>query len=126
MKHLYVCILFMLSMGISLAQSLPNQPVPPLDSLARLSQRYMNSNQADSLYSLMGAGFKQQISLDKLKEVLGQLGGQVGKWTSMEPRGMEGGVARYKAVFTMMPLDFYISRDKEGKIETFLFKPLQE
>lgn len=126
MTRLYVCILFMLSMGISLAQSLPNQPAPPLDSLARLSQRYMNSNQADSLYSLMGAGFKQQISLDKLKEVLGQLGGQVGKWVSMEPRGVEGEVARYKAVFALMPLDFYISQDKEGKIATFLFKPLQE
>lgn len=86
----------------------------------------MNSNQADSLYSLMGAAFKQQVSLDKLKEVLGQLNGQVGKWVSMESRGVEGGVARYRAIFAMMPLDFYISRDKKGKIETFLFKPLQE
>lgn len=95
-----------------------------LDSLAKLSQRFINNNQPDSLYTLMGEEFKKQVPLDKLKEVVGQITGQVGKWASLEPQGVTNGVARYKAVFALTPLDFYISQDKHGKIETFLFKPL--
>ncbi len=97
-----------------------------LNSLARQTQRYFNDNQVDSLYNLMGATFKQQISADKMREITAQLTGQLGKWTSLEPRGIKEGIARYKATFAMAPLDFYLSRDKEGKIETFLFKPFQE
>ncbi len=97
-----------------------------LNSLARQTQRYFNDNQVDSLYNLMGATFKQQISADKMREITAQLTGQLGKWTSLEPRGIKEGIARYKATFAMAPLDFYLSRDKEGKIETFLFKPYQE
>jgi hypothetical protein len=44
----------------------------------------------------------------------------------MEPKGVKDGVARYKATFALSPIDFYISQDKQGKIETFLFKPWQE
>ncbi|GAB3539749.1 DUF3887 domain-containing protein [Spirosoma fluminis] len=96
-----------------------------LDSLAKLSQRFMNTNQPDSLYALMGPGFRQQISLEKTKEVMAQLTSQLGKWVSLESRGMEGGIARYKATFALAALDFYVSQNKEGKIETFLFKPLE-
>ena len=71
----------------------------------------------------MGEDFKKQVPFDKLKEVMGQITGQVGKWTSLEPLGVTNGVARHKAVFALTPLDFYISQDKQGKIETFLFKP---
>ena len=98
---------------------------PKLDSLAKLSQRFINNNQPDSLYALMGDAFKQQISPDKMKEVTGGLSGQLGKWTEMESRGMKDGIARYKATFAIMPIDFYISQDKQGKIETFMFKPLE-
>lgn len=97
-----------------------------LDSLTKTAQRLLNNNQPDSLYALMGAAFKQQISPDKMKEVTGQLGNQLGKWLSSEPKGVKDGVARYKATFALAPIDFYISQDKEGKIETFLFKPWTE
>lgn len=107
------------------AQSAPADTAK-LNSLARQTQRYFNDNQVDSLYNLMGAAFKQQISADKMREVTAQLSGQLGKWTSLEPRGVQEGIARYKATFAMAPLDFYLSRDKEGKIKTFLFKPFQE
>ena len=125
MKKLLLSLLVGLWATTAYAQS-SSTPVtsPKLDSLAKLSQQFMNNNQPDSLYQLMGAAFKQQVSLDKLKEVMGQLTGQVGKWTSLEPQSVTNGIARYKAVFALMPLDFYISQDKQGKIETFLFKPL--
>lgn len=125
MKQLLFSLLVGLLAATASAQS-SSTPVtsPKLDSLAKLSQQFMNTNQPDSLYSLMGAAFKQQVSLDQLKQVMGQLTGQVGKWTGLEPQSVTNGIARYKAVFALMPLDFYISQDKQGKIETFLFKPL--
>lgn len=105
-------------------QSTTSSPeVAKLDSLAKLSQRLLNNNQPDSLYALMGSAFKQQISPDKMKEVIGQITGQLGKWVSSEPKGVKDGIARYKATFALAPIDFYISQDKDGKIETFLFKP---
>lgn len=114
---------------IAFAASGQTQPVPPvdskLDSLAKLSQRLINNNQPDSLYALMGDAFKHQISPDKMKEVMSQISGQLGKWTALESRGVTNGIARYKATFALAPLDFYISQDKQGKIETFLFKPLE-
>jgi hypothetical protein len=102
-----------------------NPEAARLDSLTKLAQRFMNDNQADSLYAIMGDTFKSQISADKLKEVMGQLTGQLGKWTSVESRGVNAGIARYKATFALAQLDFYISQDKQGKVETFLFKPLE-
>lgn len=97
----------------------------PLDSLTKLAQQFINNNQADSLYALMGDAFKQQVSRTKLQEVMGQLTSQLGKWTTTESRGIQDGIARYKAIFAIAPLDFYISRNKQGKVETFLFKPLE-
>ena len=125
MKYLLMLLLVSLWGHSASAQSV-GTPVtsPKLDSLAKLSQQFINANQPDSLYSLMGAAFKQQVSLNKLKEVMSQLSGQVGKWTGLEPQSVTNGIARYKAVFAVMPLDFYISQDKQGQIETFLLKPL--
>lgn len=99
---------------------------PKLDALTKLSQKYLNDNQPDSLYALMGESFKAQISADKMKEVSSQIIGQLGKWTAVEPKGVQSGVGKYKATFALAALDFFISLDKQGKIETFLFKPVTE
>ncbi|QKZ11743.1 DUF3887 domain-containing protein [Spirosoma sp. KUDC1026] len=99
---------------------------PKLDSLTKLSQKYLNDNQPDSLYALMAESFKAQISADKMKEVSSQLVGQLGKWTAIEPKGVQDGVGKYKATFALAALDFFIGLDKQGKIETFLFKPITE
>ncbi len=129
MKRLVCIFSFVL---LSLAASAQTQPPvsgianTKLDSLTKLAQRLLNNNQPDSLYALMGDAFKQQISPEKMREVTGQIVGQLGKWVSTEPRGVKEGIARYKATFTNAPLDFYISQDKQGKIETFLLKPLTE
>lgn len=126
MKYLIVCLSVCLVAQIVSAQTLPATPeAAKLDSLTKLSQRFLNNNQPDSLYALMGAAFRQQISPEKMKEVTAQLSGQLGKWISSESRGVQAGIARYKATFGLAALDFYISQDKEGKIETFLFKPLE-
>lgn len=124
MKRIVLISAGLLLFCIAKAQT-PAATNPTLDSLAKVSQRLINNNQPDSLYALMGSAFRQQVSADKMKEVVGQITGQLGKWTGLESRGVTNGIARYKATFALAPLDFYISRDKEGKIETFLFKPLE-
>lgn len=128
MKNLLFTICFVVLSLAALAQTQPAVSDPKaakLDSLTKLAQRFINNNQPDSLYAIMGDAFKSQISPDKMKEVTGQITGQLGKWTGIESRGMNAGIARYKATFALAALDFYISQDKQGKVETFLFKPLE-
>ncbi len=122
-----------LLMGFLLSANAQTATTPPaaspemikLDSLTKLSQRFLNDQKIDSLYALMGTAFKSQISLEKMKEVATQVNGQLGKWVSAEPQGIKDGVAKYKATFALATLDFFISRDTEGKISTFLMKPTE-
>lgn len=126
MKRIIFLCAFALASFPLVAQTTPSPATDAkLDSLAKLSQRLINNNQPDSLYVLMGDTFKKQVSPDKMKEVVSQITGQLGKWTALESRGVKEGIARYKAIFPIAALDFYISQDKQGKIETFLFKPLE-
>lgn len=125
MKRLAFLFAFALVAVAATAQTQPPAVDVKLDSLAKLSQRLINNNQPDSLYALMGEMFKKQVSPEKMKEVVGQITGQLGKWTALESRGVKDGIARYKATFPIAALDFYISQDKQGKVETFLFKPLE-
>ena len=101
----------------------PAPEMVKLDSLTKLSRRFLNEQKVDSLYALMGTAFKGQISLNQMKEVASQVSGQLGKWVAAEPQGIKDGVAKYKATFALATLDFYISRDAEGKISTFMMKP---
>ncbi len=131
MKRLFATATLL--MGLLVSANAQTATTPPttspemmkLDSLTKLSQRFLNDQKIDSLYALMGTAFKSQISLEKIKEVATQVNGQLGKCTSAEPQGIKDGVAKYKATFALATLDFYISRDTEGKISTFLMKPAE-
>ena len=124
MKRLTLLIAFCAVANIVSAQT-PALPTSDaiLDSLTKLAQRYLNAQQSDSLYALMGTPFKKEISADTMKAVSEGLNAQLGKWVSSEPTGVVNGVGSYKATFALMVLNFYISRDTDGKVETFLFKP---
>lgn len=119
-------LLGLISLATAQTTTMPTPASPEmmkLDSLTKLSQRFLNEQKIDSLYTLMGTAFKGQVSLDQLKQVATQVSGQLGKWTAAEPQGIKDGIAKYKATFANATLDFYISRDAEGKISTFLMKP---
>ena len=124
MKRLTFLLIFALFTFAVRAQTAPSTDAK-LDSLAKLSQRFINNNQPDSLYALMGDRFKQQISPDKMKEAIGQITGQLGKWTALEAQGVKDGIGHYKATFALAPIDFFISQNEQGKIETFMLKPQQ-
>lgn len=131
MKRFFATAALLIGLFVSANAQTTTKPAAPspemikLDSLTKLSQRFMNEQKVDSLYALMGTAFKGQISPEMMKQVASQVSGQLGKWTAAEPVGIKDGIAKYKATFTNATLDFYISRDTEGKISTFLMKPTE-
>ncbi|MFD1143937.1 serine hydrolase [Larkinella insperata] len=97
----------------------------PLDSLTETSRQYFNRQQNDSLYALMGDAFHAQLSAAQFSQISQGLKAQLGTWQSAEHRSIKDGVARYKATFEKGLIDFFISRDKAGKVHTFLFRPYE-
>ncbi|RAK02102.1 CubicO group peptidase (beta-lactamase class C family) [Larkinella arboricola] len=116
---------FFLLLLITLSSAAQTPETAPLDSLTETSRRYYNRQQPDSLYALMGDAFHGQISAAQFSQISQGLKAQLGTWQSAERRSVKDGVARYKATFDKGLIDFYISRDKAGKIHTFLFKPYE-
>lgn len=127
MKRILVTAALLIGAYAANAQTKATTPeTAKLDSLMKLSQRYVNAQQPDSLYALMGKDFKKQISLEQAKQITTQIHDQLGSWNSHELKSVTDGVAKYRAVFANAPLDVYISRDAEGKIYTFLFQPAKD
>ncbi|MEZ0612265.1 DUF3887 domain-containing protein [Fibrella sp. WM1] len=127
MKRLLATAALLIGTFAANAQTKATTPeTAKLDSLMKLAQQYINAQQPDSLYSLMGQEFKKQISLEQAKQINAQIHDQLGSWKSHELKSVTDGVAKYRAVFTNAPLDVYISRDAEGKIYTFLFQPAKD
>jgi len=89
-------------------------------------QRFINNEQADSLYNLMDANLKRQISSGQLNEFISDLIGQVGKWVSFEHQTSVNSVTEYRALFPLGVLRFYISQDTTGKIVQLSFVPESE
>ncbi len=119
MKKTYLLSLFVLVSITTLAQN------AALDSLTRLSRKYHNIQQPDSLYTLMGEAFQKQVPAAQFRQISQTLWTQLGEWQKAEYKSMTNGAAKYEATFAKAMLDFYISRDAKGKIETFLFRPHQ-
>ena len=121
MRKIYLsAILLFISVITTLAQN------AALDSLTRLSRKYHNTQQPDSLYALMGDAFQKQVPAAQFRQISQTLWTQLGEWQKADYKTTANGVAKYEATFAKAMLDFYISRDARGKIETFLFRPHQE
>ncbi|MCY7359757.1 MAG: serine hydrolase [Rudanella sp.] len=93
-----------------------------LDSLANKARQYLNARQPDSLYAMMGDAFHKEIPADQFRTITAGLSGQLGNWKLNTFRGFKGSAIRYKATFANAPMDFYLSQDSSGRIQTFLFR----
>lgn len=93
-----------------------------LDSLANKTRFYLNTKQPDSLYALMGKAFQQEIPVDPFRTITAGLARQLGSWEQNTFRAFNGSAIRYKATFANAPMDFYLSQDSTGHIQTFLFR----
>ncbi len=93
-----------------------------LDSLANKARFYLNTKQPDSLYALMGKAFQQEISANQFRSITTGLSAQLGTWQQNTFRAYKGPAIRYKATFANALMDFYLSQDSTGHIQTFLFR----
>lgn len=93
-----------------------------LDSLANKARQYLNARQSDSLYAMMGEAFHKEVSANQFRAISAGMSGQLGIWQRNTFRAFKGSAIRYKATFANAPMDFYLSQDSTGHIQTFLFR----
>ncbi|GAB3269309.1 hypothetical protein GCM10027347_39370 [Larkinella harenae] len=118
----YIFYLLLLVSFSSMAQT---PEAASFDTLTETVKRHFNNQQPDSLYALMGTSFQTQISATQFAQISQGLKAQLGNWQATERRNIKNGIARYKVTFERGLIDFYVSRDNAGKVQTFLFKPYE-
>jgi hypothetical protein len=94
------------------------------DSVARLAIKYMNANQADSVYALTGPNFRSQIPAATWVTVSTQLAA-LPPFTKTELVKSVAAVNVYKLTGKIV-LTYNVSIDSSGKINDFAFVPYQE
>jgi hypothetical protein len=120
MKKTFVLLLFVCSASIVFAQ---NEQQQKIDSVCQLVKKYWNEKNADKIYEMAGELFRQQLSPENFKKVCSDNLFPLGEMKETIFENFENGVSKCKAVFASANLSFFLSLDKNGKIETFLFKP---
>jgi len=91
----------------------------PLDSLVRLSEKYYNAQQPDSLYRRLTPDFKQQVSETDWRAFLTDSYAQTGRWLRSERIGVGNGFTKYKATFERGTMLFQLAADDSGSIAGF-------
>lgn len=87
---------------------------------------YFNANQSDSIYSLAGTAFRNQLSGATFKSIAEKQLFPLGQIKSASFEKFTQGVSKYKAVFDNAVLSMYLSLDTSGKLEVFLFQPYKD
>ena len=124
-----LCFILFITLILGSSLSSPAQSLQQKKTEAVFQQvkRYFNSKQADSIYTLAGANFKKQLSLETFKYVadnqlfpLGEI-----KESSLVSF-VNNKVGTYKLQFGSTTLQLLLSLDQEDKIELFLFQPYKD
>lgn len=84
---------------------------------------FFNAQNVDSIYSLAGKAFKQQLSAETFKTVCENNLFPLGNIKTAAFEKIDKGVSKYKTTFDAAIVAMYISLDSAGKLETFLFQP---
>ena len=92
-----------------------------LEPLVRLSERYYNAQQPDSLHGRLTPDFRQQVSAVDWRAFLTNAYAQTGRWLRSEPAGAvdKDGFTPYKATFERGTLLFRLAADANGQIAGF-------
>ena len=88
--------------------------------------QFFNAQNADSLYSLAGAGFKKQLSAEKFKAIGANNLFPLGEIKAAEFEKIDRGISKYKVTTDAAILSMYLSLDSAGLFKTFLFKPYKK
>ncbi len=85
--------------------------------------KFFNAQNADSLYTLAGGGFKKKFTADKFNEVCNNNLFPLGNIQSAELLKFEQGTGEYKTTFDKGVFSMFISLDETDKLQGFLFQP---
>jgi CubicO group peptidase (beta-lactamase class C family) len=95
------------------------------DVIARKAIRLFNAHQPDSIYTLAGQAFRQQITQAQWKQVVDKQFVTLLPFKNLTFKSSYNGISKYK-LDAAMTLALNISLDSDGKIENFTFVPYQE
>jgi len=119
MRKLLPLIIMVATTLVSCAQTQQQK----IDSVCATMKQYFNAKDVDKLYALTGESFHKQLPLATFKQVCDNNLFPLGEIKETVFEKNTNGVAKYKAVFATVNLNLFLSLDKDGKIETFLFQP---
>jgi CubicO group peptidase (beta-lactamase class C family) len=123
MKKLFVVVFAVCYSLAAYAQDIQKQKN---DAMKDKVVQFFNAKNADSLYSLAGAGFKKQISAEKFKTIGENNLFPLGEIKLAEFEKIEKGISKYKVTTDEAILSMYLSLDSAGLLEMFLFQPYKK
>ncbi len=96
-----------------------------LDSISKIAIHYLQAKQTDSLYSLAGEHFRNQLTAENFKSIANNQVFPLNNFQKVTFISTENGVNIYKVEGTPT-LKLLISLDEKNKLETFLVKPFTD
>jgi len=88
-------------------------------------QRYYNEQNADSIYGMFSEKMRMALPLDKTKEMLTALNGQIGKLNSYSLSKEEAEKNVYTGNFEKTPLSILFSLNEKSELAGLLFQPVK-
>ena len=96
-----------------------------LDSISKIVIHYMQTKQADSIYSLAGERFKAQLTAENFKSISENNVFPLNDFLHVTYVNTTNGINKYKVAGTP-DLQLLIGLDKENKLETLLIQPFSD
>jgi CubicO group peptidase (beta-lactamase class C family) len=93
------------------------------DSIAALAQKYVNGKEAEKLYELTGADFRNAVKKEEFINVSQQSLFPLGELKEMIFERNADGVFLYKGMFATKPMTLGIGLGAGDKVSTFFFRP---
>ncbi|MFT3827560.1 MAG: serine hydrolase [Chitinophagaceae bacterium] len=121
LRLLFLIILLCVT-GITYAQQAPSG----VDSVTRLVRQYYNEKNTTALYEMTNPAFRKALTETAFSQAMEGLNKQLGNINTTEFQSATDNVAKYKTSFTSgQVLALFIGLDKEGRLETLLFRPVE-
>ncbi len=123
MKKLYCLIVMMASFGGFAQTNSVNQKL--LDSMSQKAIYYLQQKQTDSIYSMSGESFRNNISSGDFKSIMETQVYPLNDFKNVVFVKAVNAINKYK-VNGSPELQLLIGLDKDNKLETFLFQPYSD
>lgn len=124
MKAIISVIAFCFIAAGAVAQQGPS-PRVKLDSVSALVISYLKARQADSVYSMTGKAFRDQLTREKFMEISSSQIFPLNDFSDVTFHSNSLGINKYRVEGTP-PLQLLVSIDKDDKIETLLIQGFSE